>query len=138
MCIRDSVDIVRLAAISAGRRPLHTISQISASLAVRPYNSLKFSSDPPRPRYETPTGYSLSLIHILRAAPLIVKDAALAIADARAVREVTTTVSSLGRVALDPCMAPYVVGISALTSTSGLNFIVCTYSDDLSLSLIHI
>ena len=72
---------------------------------------------------------------LLRAAPLIVKDAALAIADARAVREVTTTVSSLGRVALDPCMAPYVEGISALTSTSGLNFIVCTYGDDLSIGI---
>ena len=72
---------------------------------------------------------------LLRAAPLIVKDAALAIADARAVREVTTTVSSLGRVALDPCMAPYVEGISALTSTSGLNFIVDTYGDDLSLGI---
>ena len=72
---------------------------------------------------------------LLRAAPLIVKDAALAIADARAAREVTTTVSSLGRVALDPCMAPYVEGISALTSTSGLNFIVCTYGDDLSIGI---
>lgn len=72
---------------------------------------------------------------LLRAAPLIVKDAALAVADARAAREVTTTVSSLGRVALDECTAPYVEGISALTSTSGLNFIVCTYGDDLSIGI---
>ncbi len=41
----------------------------------------------------------------------------------RAAREVTTTVSSL-RVALDECTAPYVEGISAPASTSGLNFIV--------------
>lgn len=72
---------------------------------------------------------------LLRAAPLIVKDAALAIADARTAREVTTTVSSLGRVALDPSVAPYVEGISALTSTSGLNFIVCTYGDDLCIGI---
>ena len=32
-------------------------------------------------------------------------------------------------------MAPYVEGISALTSTSGLNFIVCTYGDDLSIGI---
>lgn len=72
---------------------------------------------------------------LLRAAPLVVKDAALAVADARTAREVTTTVSSLGRVALDPCTAPYVEGISALTSTSGLNFIVCTYGDDLCIGI---
>lgn len=72
---------------------------------------------------------------LLRAAPLIAKDAALAIADARTAREVTTTVSSLGRVALDPQVAPYVEGVSALTSTSGLNFIVCTYGDDLSIGI---
>lgn len=72
---------------------------------------------------------------LLRAAPLIVKDAALAVADARTAREVTTTVSSLGRVTLDPSVAPYVEGLSALTSTSGLNFIVCTYGDDLCIGI---
>ena len=35
----------------------------------------------------------------------------------------------------DRCVAPYVEGISALTSTSGLNFIVCTYGDDLSIGI---
>lgn len=72
---------------------------------------------------------------LLRAAPLFVKDAVLGVAAWKTTREVTTTVSSLGRVTLDECTAPFVRGVSALTSTAGLNFIVCTYGDDLSIGI---
>ena len=72
---------------------------------------------------------------LLRAAPLFVKDAILGLAAWKTTREVTTTVSSLGRVAMDETAAPFVQGISALTSTAGLNFIVCTHGDDLSLGM---
>lgn len=72
---------------------------------------------------------------LLRMAPLFVKDAVLGLAAWKTTREVTTTVSSLGRVAVDEAAAPYVRGISALTSTLGLNFIVCTYGDDLSVGM---
>ena len=72
---------------------------------------------------------------LLRLAPLFVKDAVLGIAAWRTTREVTTTVSSLGRVTMDDCAAPYVRGVSALTSTMGLNFIAGTYGDDLSIGV---
>ncbi|WP_302962452.1 alcohol acetyltransferase [uncultured Adlercreutzia sp.] len=72
---------------------------------------------------------------LVRAVPLIVKDAALGFAAWRATREVTCTVSSLGRVQLDDAVAPYVEGISALTSPAGLNFILCTCGNDLCIGI---
>lgn len=72
---------------------------------------------------------------IVRAVPLFLKDAALDFAAWRATREVTCTVSSLGRVALDAAVAPYVEGISAMTSPAGLNFILCTCGDDLCIGV---
>ena len=72
---------------------------------------------------------------IVRAVPLFLKDAALDFAAWRATREVTCTVSSLGRVALDATVAPYVEGISAMTSPAGLNFILCTCGDDLCIGV---
>ena len=71
----------------------------------------------------------------VRAVPLIVKDAALDFAAWRAAREVTCTVSSLGRVQLDDAVTPYVEGISALTSPAGLNFILCTCGNDLCIGV---
>lgn len=72
---------------------------------------------------------------LVRAVPLIVKDAALGFAAWRATREVTCTVSSLGRVQLDDAVAPYVEGISALTSPAGLNFILCACGNDLCIGI---
>ena len=72
---------------------------------------------------------------IVRAVPLFLKDAALDFAAWRATREGTCTVSSLGRVALDAAVAPYVEGISAMTSPAGLNFILCTCGDDLCIGV---
>ena len=72
---------------------------------------------------------------LVRAVPLIAKDAALDFAAWRAAREVTCTVSSLGRVQLDDAVTPYVEGISALTSPAGLNFILCTYGNDLCIGI---
>ena len=72
---------------------------------------------------------------LVRAVPLIVKDAALDFAAWRAAREVTCTVSSLGRVQLDDAVTPYVEGISALTSPAGLNFILCTCGNDLCIGV---
>lgn len=72
---------------------------------------------------------------LVRVVPLIVKDAALGFAAWRATREVTCTVSSLGRVQLDDAVAPYVEGISALTSPAGLNFILCTCGNDLCIGI---
>ena len=71
----------------------------------------------------------------LRLAPLFVKDLVLGLADRAAAREVTTTVSSLGRVTLPASATPYVRSVSALTSTRGLNFILCTFDDDLVIGI---
>ncbi len=71
----------------------------------------------------------------LRFAPLFVKDIGLEIADWKASRETTTTVSSLGQIHLDEAVEPYVRNINVLTSTTGLNFMVCSFGDDLSIGI---
>lgn len=72
---------------------------------------------------------------LLRVAPLVLKNLVLDIAALKTAREVTTTVSSLGRVSLDEAVVPYVRGMSALTSPAGLNFILCTCGDDLCIGV---
>ncbi len=71
----------------------------------------------------------------LRLAPLFIKDAVLFLADRLSTREVTTTVSSLGRITTDPTLEGLVENINVLTSTRGLNFIACTYGDVLSIGI---
>lgn len=72
---------------------------------------------------------------LLRLAPLFVKDLILGWATRLAARDVTTTVSSLGRISIDDRIAPYVRDLNLLTSTSGLNFLICSLGDDLSLGI---
>lgn len=72
---------------------------------------------------------------LVRLAPLLLKDAVLELAARKTAREVTCTVSSLGRVTMGEETAPYVEGVSALTSPAGLNFIIATYGDDLSIGV---
>lgn len=71
----------------------------------------------------------------LRMAPLFLKDAVLELAARIADRKVTSTLSSLGRISLEPDAEPYVQGIEILTSTRGLNFVACTYGQDLSIGI---
>ena len=71
----------------------------------------------------------------LRLAPLFVKDFVLEIADRLAMRETTTTVSNLGRIAIDGQLAPYVRDINVLTSTNGMSFTLCSFADDLSIGI---
>ena len=72
---------------------------------------------------------------LVRVAPLFLKDAALELAARKTAREVTCTVSSLGRVTFDEAAIPYVESLSALTSPAGLNFIISTYGDDLCIGV---
>lgn len=78
---------------------------------------------------------SLEKNPVLRWAPLPVKDLALTIGARVTARDVTTTVSSLGRIELPATAAPHVRSVSVLTSTSGLNFVACTFGDDLSIGI---
>ncbi len=71
----------------------------------------------------------------IRVAPLFLKDAFLGIADWKSWRDVTTTVSNIGRITLDEQTALYVKDINVLTSTRGLNFVLCSYQDDLSIGI---
>ncbi|CAK7048256.1 MAG: hypothetical protein PEGG_02032 [Paraeggerthella hongkongensis] len=71
----------------------------------------------------------------LRFAPLFVKDIALELADRMVERETTTTVSSLGAIGVDERLAPFIRNVNVLTSTVGLNFMVCSFGDDLSIGI---
>ena len=72
---------------------------------------------------------------LLRLAPLFVKDTLLELADRVAARDTTTTVSSLGSIRVDERVAPHLRDINILTSTTGINFMVCTFDDDLSIGI---
>lgn len=71
----------------------------------------------------------------LRLAPLFLKDIALELAARITARDVTTTVSSLGRIELPVNAAPFVRSVSVLTSSAGINFVACTFGDDLCLGI---
>ena len=72
---------------------------------------------------------------LIRPAPLFLKDFVLMIANWVAAQEVTTTVSSIGRIQLDETTEPFVDEINISTSTRGLNFLFCTFKDVLSMSI---
>lgn len=72
---------------------------------------------------------------LIRAAPLFLKDGGLMIGNWMAAQEVTTTVSSIGRIALDAAVEPFVEQINVSTSTHGLNFLFCTFKDVLAISI---
>ncbi|MCD8316005.1 MAG: alcohol acetyltransferase, partial [Eggerthellaceae bacterium] len=78
---------------------------------------------------------SLEKNSFVKIAPLFLKDIVLGIAERQAAREVTTTVSSIGVVPLNPKIAPYVKSIDTLTSTVGLNFLASTCGDALSIGV---
>lgn len=72
---------------------------------------------------------------LLRLAPLFVKDLLLEGIARITARETTTTVSSMGALSLDDRITPYVKDINILTSTTGINFMVCSFGDDLCLGI---
>ena len=78
---------------------------------------------------------SLERNPLLRWAPVFLKDAALEGITRLTALDVTTSVSSLGRIRLAPEVEPHVRSISLLTATSGLNFTVCTFGDDLCIGI---
>jgi hypothetical protein len=71
----------------------------------------------------------------LRFAPMFMKDLVIDIANRLTSRTTTTTVSNLGRVDFDARLAPYVENINVLTSTTGLNFTICCFGNDLSIGI---
>lgn len=108
-----------------------TLAQIAAQVQ----QQMTDGTEPTALKRRMMTMVKLEKNPFLRMAPLFVKDLALDLAAWKTAREVTCTVSSLGRVTVDEAAAPYVEGISALTSPAGLNFIISTYGDDLSIGI---
>lgn len=71
----------------------------------------------------------------LRLAPLLVKDAALELVSRWDKRNTTATVSNLSAIRLADEVAPYIRDIDVMTSSMGLNFLLCSFGDDLSISI---
>ena len=72
---------------------------------------------------------------VLRLAPLFVKDLILEFATYLSARDTTTTVSNLGQIAIDERLAPYIRNINVLTSTTGINFLLSSFGNDLSIGI---
>ena len=72
---------------------------------------------------------------LLRLAPLFAKDFILGLANRLAARDVTTTMSNLGPIRIDERLALYIRDVNILTSTTGLNFLMCAFGDDLSIGI---
>lgn len=72
---------------------------------------------------------------LLRLAPLFVKDFLLEVGSHHTARETTTTVSNLGQITLHERLMPFVRDMALLTSTTGINFLLCSFGDDLSIGI---
>ena len=72
---------------------------------------------------------------LLRLAPLFAKDFILGLANRLAARDVTTTMSNLGPIRIDERLALYIRDVNILASTTGLNFLMCAFGDDLSIGI---
>ncbi|MDR2197636.1 MAG: hypothetical protein LBO07_06720 [Coriobacteriales bacterium] len=72
---------------------------------------------------------------LLRLSPRIAKDVAIDFAARLARRESTATVSNLGRIDIDERIAKYLCDINVLTSTKGMNFVICSFANVLSIEI---
>ncbi|NMM93744.1 phthiocerol/phthiodiolone dimycocerosyl transferase family protein [Bifidobacterium oedipodis] len=72
---------------------------------------------------------------LLRLSPSPAKDLVLELASRIVAASTTTTMSNIGRVRLDDAMAPYVRDLNVTTTPEGLNFMACSYGNDLSIGI---
>ncbi len=106
-----------------------------ASIAAKVQSQIASATEAPALKRRMNRMIKLEKNPFLRVAPLILKDAVLWLAAKASAREVTTTTSSLGIIQLPAAATRYVNGISVLTSTNGINFVACTFQDDLSIGI---
>lgn len=104
-----------------------SIEKVAAQL----HAQLKLSARPDHLKFRMNRMVALEKNPLLRLAPLFVKDLGLDIAARLTARKTTTTVSNLGQINVDKRLIPYVRGINALTSTTGINFLLCSFDGDL-------
>ena len=70
-----------------------------------------------------------------RFAPIHLKNLAINIGNLIAADKNTTSVSNIGIIRLDEELEKYVEGLSVLTATTGFQFILCTYGNDLCIGI---
>ncbi len=70
-----------------------------------------------------------------RFAPIHLKNLAINIGNKIAADKNTTSISNIGIIALEPELEKYVEGLSVLTATTGFQFILCTYGNDLCIGI---
>lgn len=104
-------------------------------IAAKVQEQLRVATDPESLKPHMNRMIALEKNPLLRLAPLFVKDALLELASRFTARETTTTLSNLGRITVDARVEPYVRDINLLTSTTGLNFLLCSFGDDLSIGI---
>lgn len=104
-------------------------------IAAKVQEQLRVATDPESLKPRMNRMIALEKNPLLRLAPLFVKDALLELASRFTARETTTTLSNLGRITVDARVEPYVRDINLLTSTTGLNFLLCSFGDDLSIGI---
>lgn len=105
------------------------------AVAAHVHAQLKAATEAEQLKYRMNRMIALEKNPLLRLAPLFVKDIILDIADRFVIRETTTTVSNLGQIRIDERLAPFVRDVNIMTSTTGLNFTLCSFGDDLSIGI---
>ncbi|WP_165062539.1 alcohol acetyltransferase [Adlercreutzia sp. ZJ154] len=71
----------------------------------------------------------------LHIAPLFLKDWVLNFAARVSARDITSAVSNLGQLTFDECTDGHIKSVNVLTSTNDLNFVICTFGNDLSVGI---
>lgn len=105
------------------------------AIAAQIHDQLRVTTEAERLKSRMNRMISLEKNPLLRLAPLFVKDLVLKGADRLTARETTTTISNIGRVDFDGQLAPHIRNVNLLTSTTGLNFTLCSFADDLSIGI---
>ncbi len=70
-----------------------------------------------------------------RIAPLFMKNMVLKIIDTFTSNMCTSCVSNIGIIKLEDSITPYIDNINIICSTTGFQFIMCSYKDDLSIGI---
>ena len=71
----------------------------------------------------------------IQLSPVFVKDKVVRFFDWLTSHDVTATVSNVGAISLNEALVPFVNEINILTGTRGLNFVVASCKDDLSIGI---
>lgn len=105
------------------------------SVAAHVQKQLKDSATPDELEKRMNRMISLERSPFLKFAPLFLKDLALNAAARISSRDITSAVSSLGRISFSQQIDRFVRSVNLQTSTFDLNFLICTFEDDLSIGI---